>query len=87
MKNIITKDGSSTFFNDKVKDYYHSKSGAATEAREKYINALKITPNKVIFDICFGMGYNTAAALEKGSATIHCFENDIYWVGGYWDKK
>jgi len=76
MKDIITKDGSSTFFNDKIKDYYHSKSGAATEAREKYVNALKVTPNKIIFDICFGIAYNTAAALEKGPATIHCFEND-----------
>jgi len=76
MKNIITQDGSITFFNDKVKDYYHSKSGAVTEAREKYVNALKVKPSNVIFDICFGIGYNTAAALEKGPATIHCFEND-----------
>jgi predicted methyltransferase len=76
MKEIITKDGSSTFFNDNIQDYYHSKSGAAQEAREKYANALKIKPNKIIFDICFGIGYNSAAALEIGPATVHCFEND-----------
>lgn len=76
MKKITTQDGSTTFFNDKIKDYYHSMSGAAQEAREKYANALKIKPNKVIFDLCFGIGYNTAAALEIGPSTIHCFEND-----------
>ena len=76
MEEIITQDGSSTFFNEDIRDYYHSKSGATQEAREKYANALKIKPNKIIFDICFGMGYNTAAALEIGPATIHCFEND-----------
>ena len=32
----------------------------------------------VIFDICFGLGYNSAAALDLNkNARIFCFENDL----------
>ncbi|MDP6547984.1 MAG: MnmC family methyltransferase [Candidatus Woesearchaeota archaeon] len=81
MKKITTKDSSITFYNEKVQDYYHSKSGAKEEAFEKHAKALNIysKKNPVIFDVCFGLGYNTAAALDliKGKAAIYCFENDI----------
>ena len=29
-----------------------------------------------ILDICFGLGYNTAAALDLGPSTVYCFENN-----------
>ncbi|MBD3249671.1 hypothetical protein GF336_06525 [Candidatus Woesearchaeota archaeon] len=79
MKQIKTKDSSLTFYNARYKDHYHTKSGAREEAFEKHAKALNITEksNPVIFDICFGLGYNTAAALDlTGQATIYCFEND-----------
>lgn len=76
MRKVITKDGSITYYNEEFKDYYHSQSGAVEEAEIKHVGALKIKPKKVIFDICFGLGYNAAAALDKGPATVYCFEND-----------
>jgi predicted methyltransferase len=76
MDKVITKDGSITYYNEKVRDYYHTKSGAVEEAVEKHVKALNVVSGKVIFDICFGLGYNSAAALDVGPATIYCFEND-----------
>ena len=76
MKKVITKDRSITYYNETVKDYYHTQSGAREEAIEKHVRALDVKPNKVIFDICFGLGYNSAAALDIGPQTIYCFEND-----------
>ncbi len=79
MKQIKTSDNSITFYNEKVQDHYHTKSGAREEAFEKHAKALKITEknNPIIFDMLFGLGYNTAAALDLiKQATIYCFEND-----------
>ena len=79
MKKILTKDNSITFYNEEAEDYYHSKSGAKEEAFEKYAKALDVKKKKspVIFDICFGLGYNAAAALDVNKdARIYCFEND-----------
>ena len=82
-KEIITKDGSLTFFNEEIQDTYHSQSGAEEEAREKYAELTeKYLIDKdeiVIFDVCFGLGYNTSAAIDKISQkklNILCFEND-----------
>ncbi len=76
MKELITEDGSITYYNEEVQDHYHTKSGARQEAFEKHVKALEVKPGKVIFDVCFGIGYNAAAALDIGPATIYCFEND-----------
>ena len=77
MKLVKTDDDSITFYNEKIKDHYHSKSGAKEEAFEKHAKALKIKSDSVIFDICFGIGYNTAAALDiADNLIIYCFEND-----------
>ncbi len=76
MERVITDDGSITFYNEQAGDHYHTKSGAVEEARIKHVDALDVKPGKVIFDVCFGLGYNTAAALERGPETIYCFEND-----------
>ena len=77
---FLTDDGSPSFRNFLFDEPYHSKAGALLEAEQKYSLALKIweKENPVIFDVCFGLGYNTAVALKyikKG--TIVCFENDI----------
>ncbi|MFH1053472.1 MAG: MnmC family methyltransferase [Candidatus Woesearchaeota archaeon] len=76
MDKVITDDSSITFYNKEVEDHYHTKSGAKEEAVEKHVKALDVKPNKIIFDICFGLGYNSAAALDIGGQTIYCFEND-----------
>lgn len=80
MRLVKTKDNSITFYNKEAKDYYHSQSGAREEAFEKHAKALKVSSKKspIIFDICFGLGYNTTAALDliKGKIKIYCFEND-----------
>ena len=78
MKQIITKDNSVTYFNEEVSDYYHSQSGAREEAFEKHVKALKVKSGSVVFDMFFGLGYNSAAAIDtvKGPLTIYCFEND-----------
>ncbi len=84
MEPITTDDGSPTFRSVKYDEPYHSKSGAIEECFEKYINPMKIweKENPVIYDVCSGMGYNAAAAidafLEKGHGimTIYLYEND-----------
>lgn len=85
MKRIITKDNSITFYNQRVKDYYHTQSGAREEAFEKHAKALNVNSvkNPVIFDIGFGLGYNTAAALDmiNGKVEVYCFENDKEILG------
>jgi len=81
MEKVITKDGSVTFFNKEVGDFYHALSGAAEESFEKYAKPLGVDQVKdpVIFDICSGMGYNAAAALDTitSNPTIYLFENDL----------
>lgn len=85
MKKIITEDGSTTFYNEQYDEPYHTKSGAEEEAMKKHAEALKVweKENPVIYDYCFGLGYNTAAAIDairqrknNKKITIHGFEND-----------
>jgi tRNA U34 5-methylaminomethyl-2-thiouridine-forming methyltransferase MnmC len=79
MEQRKTADGSITYYQKEVGDTYHSLTGAVEEARLKYAEALPLLSVKspVILDICFGLGYNTAAALEKiTEGKIICFEND-----------
>jgi tRNA U34 5-methylaminomethyl-2-thiouridine-forming methyltransferase MnmC len=86
---IITDDGSPTFRNEYYDQPYHSKSGAIEESFKKYALPLKIweKENPVIYDVCFGIGYNAAAALDlflekgKGKIIIYCYENDNEILG------
>ena len=67
MEKIITADGSETFFNEEVGESYHSKTGAIEESFEKFVKPLGVFFSKKpvrILDICFGLGYNSAAALD-----------------------
>lgn len=86
-----TADGSLTFFNQEAGETYHSVTGAFEEAFGKFIapsgiDRLASRPF-VVFDICFGLGYNTAAALhtflehatETGFIEIYAFEIDK-WI-------
>ena len=89
MEKIITDDGSVTFRNLDVDECYHTHSGAVEEAYGKHakpslVDELSKKQNKiVIFDVCFGLGYNSAAAIDiikktnpNCSIIIYGFEND-----------
>ncbi len=69
-----TQDGSFTFFSAAFNETFHSRQGARTEAIEKFAIATHLprlaqqaqatgSPIKLL-DICYGLGLNTAAALE-----------------------
>lgn len=72
---ITTDDGSVTFYNDTIKEHYHTLAGARSEAEKKYIIPAnlkaRLEQGKVqLLDICFGLGYNSLlackAAMELG---------------------
>lgn len=69
MQKILTPDGSVTFHNLEFDEAYHSKSGAKEEAIKKFVEPCRIkelakTGHIRILDVCFGLGYNTAAAID-----------------------
>ncbi|MFC1741358.1 tRNA (5-methylaminomethyl-2-thiouridine)(34)-methyltransferase MnmD [Nanoarchaeota archaeon] len=63
---VVTKDGSVTFRSSSYDETYHSVSGALEEADKKYSKVCGIGARESvdILDICFGLGYNSAAALD-----------------------
>ena len=66
---VETGDGSNTFYSDEFGEWFHSREGACNEAQKTYVEAAKIAEQAsgqqlAILDICYGLGYNTAAALE-----------------------
>lgn len=67
MNQIKTNDGSITCYSEEFRESYHSVSGAIEEAFKKYIEPCKIAEidNVKILDICFGIGYNCAAAIHE----------------------
>lgn len=66
----ITADGSVTFFSPEFNETFHSSSGAKQEAEQKFVIPSKLTRMAqqahplTILDVCYGLGYNSAAALE-----------------------
>ncbi|MBD3319028.1 hypothetical protein GF342_03915 [Candidatus Woesearchaeota archaeon] len=81
MKWIQTQDGSLTLHSEQYDETLHSLSGAKEEAIKKYVEPCMISghTNITILDICFGLGYNSAAALDArraGKTSIVAIEND-----------
>lgn len=65
-----TADGSQTFYSQEFEETFHTKYGAKTEAEITYVQGCRLA-EKIkqqdhfkIIDICYGLGYNTAAALD-----------------------
>ncbi|AFZ29431.1 protein of unknown function DUF752 [Gloeocapsa sp. PCC 7428] len=63
-----TADGSFTFFSAEFNEAFHSQYGARQEAERKFVEPTQLQykaqqPQLRILDICYGLGYNTAAAL------------------------
>ena len=66
---VTTDDGSVTFYNDTIKEHYHTLAGARSEAEKKYIIPgnlkTRLEKGKIqLLDICFGLGYNSLLACE-----------------------
>lgn len=65
-----TADGSYTFFSAEFQETFHSSFGAKQEAEVRYIKPClikQLAQQKStirLLDICYGLGYNSAAALE-----------------------
>lgn len=70
LKPQVTEDGSFTFFSQEFQESFHSQSGAKQEADGKFILACQLaqkaaqTNHLFILDVCYGLGYNSASALE-----------------------
>lgn len=65
----LTADGSFTFFSTEVGEAFHSVQGAKEEAQLKFVEPCQLAqkaqkPVLRLLDVCYGLGYNTAAALE-----------------------
>ena len=77
MRLVKTNDNSYTFFNEEYEETYHSTSGALEEAKRKYVEPLEIEEGDIILDICFGLGYNTFAAMQsKKKLKVVALESD-----------
>lgn len=64
-----TADGSFTFFSEEFQESYHSNFGARQESFQKFVVPTLLTdktkqPVVRILDVCYGLGYNTAAAIQ-----------------------
>lgn len=66
----LTADGSLTFFSEEFDEAFHSHYGAKQEAEYKFVSPCQVAKKAVqqktfkLLDICYGLGYNSAAALS-----------------------
>ncbi|WP_434685727.1 tRNA (5-methylaminomethyl-2-thiouridine)(34)-methyltransferase MnmD [Pseudanabaena minima] len=76
-----TEDGSVTFWSDTFQETFHSSHGAKHEAEAKFVIPAKITEKARtqtqlnILDVCYGLGYNSAAAIACVSEVPDCRAN------------
>ena len=75
LKTVETEDGSVTFWNEDYKEHYHTPAGARLEAMEKYILPGKLAARLqngpvALLDVCFGLGYNSLAAMNLAAGGI-----------------
>jgi radical SAM protein (TIGR01212 family) len=75
LKVVETADGSITFWNEDYKEHYHTPAGARLEAEEKYIVPSKLKArleqrDVQLLDVCFGLGYNSLAAMNVATEDI-----------------
>ncbi|MEX0271863.1 tRNA (5-methylaminomethyl-2-thiouridine)(34)-methyltransferase MnmD [Leptolyngbyaceae cyanobacterium UHCC 1019] len=85
----LTEDGSFTFFSETFNEAFHSRLGAKQEAFLKFAQATDLATQAeqssiCLLDVCYGLGYNTAAALEviwtvnpSCQVTLYALELDI----------
>ncbi|HEY9639314.1 MAG TPA: MnmC family methyltransferase [Coleofasciculaceae cyanobacterium] len=78
-----TEDGSFTFFSETFNETFHSLQGARQEAFLKFAQATDLVARSHhsplrLLDVCYGLGYNTAAALETIWATNPDCQVEVY---------
>ncbi|MCT7981770.1 MnmC family methyltransferase [Laspinema sp. A4] len=79
-----TSDGSFTFYSPEFGELFHSYHGARQEAQCKFVEPTELAqkaekPRLRLLDLCYGLGYNTASALETiWSINPTCW---VEWVG------
>jgi tRNA U34 5-methylaminomethyl-2-thiouridine-forming methyltransferase MnmC len=80
-----TADGSQTFYSNEFKQLFHSHFGAHQEAEAKFVQVTRLAERATershltLIDICYGLGYNTAAALTAiWQANPQC---RVVWYG------
>lgn len=79
-----TSDGSFTFYSPEFGELFHSYHGAQQEARCKFVEPTELAqkaqkPRVRLLDLCYGLGYNTASALETiWSINPTCL---VEWIG------
>ncbi|WP_223341880.1 MULTISPECIES: tRNA (5-methylaminomethyl-2-thiouridine)(34)-methyltransferase MnmD [unclassified Synechocystis] len=86
----LTADGSFTFYSPQFGETFHSQRGAKAEADEKFVHPCLLPrlaaerSQLTIIDVCYGLGYNTAAALTAiwqvnphCHVTLYGLENDL----------
>jgi tRNA U34 5-methylaminomethyl-2-thiouridine-forming methyltransferase MnmC len=83
-----TEDGSFTFFSEAFGETFHSTQGAREEAFVKFVKATDLAEKAAcdqisLLDVCYGLGYNTAAALETIWAVNPACQVRVY--GLEWD--
>ena len=69
IKKIITTDKTESFLNEIIGESYHPQTGVVEEVLNKYIIPTKIAEKSrsgelKILDFCFGLGYNSAMAVD-----------------------
>jgi tRNA U34 5-methylaminomethyl-2-thiouridine-forming methyltransferase MnmC len=76
----LTKDGSFTFYSPEFEEAFHSDYGAKQEAIYKFVKPCLLAEKArgqnaiTLLDICYGLGYNTAAAIATiWEVNPHCF--------------
>ena len=74
----LTRDGSFTFFSTAFGESFHSGQGAKSEAFAKFARVTNLVdrsqqPTLRLLDVCYGLGYNSAAAIETiWQSNPHC---------------
>ncbi len=75
-----TDDGSFTFYSPEFEEAFHSDYGAKQEAIYKFVKPCLLAEKAgrqstiTLLDICYGLGYNSAAAIATiWAANPHCF--------------
>jgi tRNA U34 5-methylaminomethyl-2-thiouridine-forming methyltransferase MnmC len=75
----LTADGSFTFVSQEFGESFHSHFGAKQESFCKFVVPTQLAQSATrpvlrLLDICYGLGYNTAAALETiWAVNPHCY--------------
>ena len=90
LKKFLTADNTETFMNEAIGESYHSQTGAVEEALKKYAIPCKIkelakTGKIRILDVCSGLGYNSAMAIDV--ALEENPECEIEVIGLEYDSK